>query len=283
METPPEKIAEKKIAHELFLSEWYLKHKLLLERIGMGALATIAFGLFGYSSFKWGEYIFFGYAEDKRLLVEQLQTTPDYTALQPLYAAEDVEVLSSRAFRSSPGLYDFTATVANPNLRHVAILRYQFVFPGGETAVGETVVLPGERRPIAIFGVPLASPPSSVRLEFTDENYRRINPHRIFDVAGHMSERLRFRTEHIQFSDSRLTFDLANDSAYSYWQPVFYIELLSGGQTAGISFLTIDRFRAGEIRSVDLRLFGDIRGISDIRLSQVLNVFDPSVYMSPGE
>lgn len=284
MDSSEEKRLEKQVGGQLFWSEWYLRHKLLLERIGTVSLAVVAFGFLGYSLLAWGSYLFFGYAEDQRLLQEQLQTTPNYEDLQALYAAENIEVTSPRVFRSSPGLYDFAATAVNPNPRHVAYFRYRFVFPGGETPVAETFLLPGERRPIAVFGIALAPPPSAVRLEFVEETYLRIDPHRISDVAGYMSERLRFRAENLQLSDpSRVIFDLMNDSAYSYWQPVFYLELLSGGQTAGISFLRVDQFRAGEVRPIDLRLFGDIRGITDIRLSPVLNIFDPSAFMSPGE
>jgi hypothetical protein len=283
MDLLQEKRPKKKFG-QLFLSEWYLRHKLLLERIGTILLGVVAAGLLGYSLWQWGAYLFFGYAEDQRLVEEQLETTPNYEALQAVYGAQDIELTSPRVFRGSPGMYDFVATAANPNIRHIAYLRYRFTFPGGETPVVETFLLPGERRPIAVFGVALSVPPAAVRLEFVEENYRRIDPHEIFDVAGYMNERLRFRGEKLQLSDpSRIVFDLVNDSAYSYWQPVFYIELLSGGQTAGIAYLSVDQFRAGEVRPIDVRLFGDIRGITDIRISPVLNVFDFTAYMSPGE
>lgn len=277
---------------ELFLSEWFLKHKLLLGRIGTIVLGVIAFGLLGFSSWKWGEYLIIGYDEDRRLVEEQVALFQNYEALQPLYAAQDITVSPPAVFRSAPGKYDFIAAVVNPNEQHVVLLQYQFIFPGWETSVAETTILPGERRPIALFGVEIPSTPTNVRLSLISEKYRRIDSHLIPNARAFAEERIKFRGDRVQFferflgdgaSVPRVTFDLSNDSAYSYWQPAFYIELLSGGNTIGAASLILDRFLSGEKRAIDLRLFGDVRGVTDIRLSPVVNVFDPSVYMAPGE
>lgn len=267
---------------ELKLSEFFLRHKLRMEHVGIGLLAFFCAATIGFSAWKWGEYLFFGYKEDQRLAREQQALFQNYTELQALYAAEEISLSAAQVFRGAPGKYDFVATVSNLNEHHIAILRYKFVFPSGETPVADAAVLPRGRQSIAMLGVPLAAFPGSARLVIVEEHYPRIDPHLVPDIASFIAERVRFSVDSFSFKNDHVVFDLSNESAYSYWQPVFSVELLSGGGPVGISSVTVDRFRTGEKRAIDIRLFGDILGASDIRVTPLINVFDPSVFMTPG-
>lgn len=267
---------------ELKFGAWYIRHKFLFQKIGLSMLIAWCVATVGFSLWYWGAYAIFGSAEDKKLLEQSRAQFENYEALQARYAARDITVAAPQVFRTTPGKYDFTAMVSNPNSNHVVFLAYHFAFAGGRTVTETTILLPGDRRPVAIFGHDAAQFPGQARLVIEEKRFRRVNPHAIADVEGFAAERLRFTVSNVSVSEDQVAFDVKNDSAYSYWQAVFYVQLLAGDTMTGLLYLPIDQFRAGETRSLGIRLFTESKGATNIRLSPVMNVFDPVLFMAPG-
>jgi len=276
---------------ELRLSEWYLRHKILLGKIGTGLLIAWCVVTIGYSLWGWGAYLIFGWSQDRRMILQQSRELVNYRALQPLYGAQELEVDSVQIFRSGAQKFDAVAEVKNSNERWSARLRYHFVFGSEATPVAETVLLPQTTRPVAVFGYKSASYPQGAQFIIDEIIWRRINPHTLSDVAGYQSERLQFAAETFVFRPPeaasgvavpRVTFDLVNQSAYSYWRPAFYVDLLNGFQRAGVLFLSVEQFRAGTKRSIDLRYFGDQLTVTEIRVHPVVDIYNDTVYMLPG-
>ncbi len=278
------------VNHELRLSEWYLRHKLGLEKLGIGLLiawcvATIGFGLWG-----WGYYLFFGYWQDQNMLISELRQYTNYTLVQPLYREKDLVTSDVSVFQSADGVYSFVADVNNPNPDAIVKVTYSFSFAGGETMPDDTVLLPGERR-MGTFGIHLASGfPTGVSLNIRSVEWKRIAHHYVPLPADYISARLMFATDHFVFSPPNtaegrvvpsVAFDITNASAYSYWQPVFYVELYSGDTLVGVAYTTVSQFQSGNTSHLDLRLFGDTLHVTDIRVVPVINIFDPTVYMAP--
>ena len=104
-----------------------------------------------------------------------------------------------------------------------------------------------------------------------------------------MAERLKFNIELFSFSAGAgsgasfpgISLTIANNSAYSFWQPLFYIELLNSGSRVGIVSGTLPQFRALQSRTIDFRLFGDTTVVTDAVLHPIVDVFDPNVFMAP--
>ncbi len=272
----------------LRLGEWYVMHKILLQHIGTGILIAWCVVTMGFSLYKWGEYLFIGMKQDDMLLLTQLRAE-NYQAMHPSYEARELSFGDVRVFRSAESVYTFSAGVTNPNARHLAYMQYKFVYASGETVATNAVILPGQTREIAVFGFSSTEYPADAHLVVESTRWRRVDPHRVADVGAFITERLKFIIDHFTFANPEgasvpsVTFDLTNDSAYSYWQPVFYVELYNGQELAGLAYVSIDRFLAGETRHIDVRLFGDTLSVSDIRLIPTVNIFDSASFVAPGQ
>lgn len=273
---------------QLKFSGWYLRHKIFLIHIWIGIMVVFCVGTIGYSFWKWGEYLFFGYTEDQnKLLLGQVRQMQNYAAMQASYKAQNLNVGTISWFRSGQDFYDFGTIVTNPNKRWIAEISYHFIYAGGETAVTETTMLPGEKRPVAIFGHESTVYPTNVSFVIDKVTWRSINAHWIKDVENYMKPRLDFSIENFVFNEvnpsglnvATATFDLTNRSAYSYWRPVFYLELMSGDLTVGYFHLSVDQFFAGETKKIDLSYFGDDISVTNYKIHTLVNVFDSDVYM----
>lgn len=276
---------------ELAASGWYVRHRALLRRIGLWVLGLTGGGFLAFGLFQWGAYLLFGYSGDQAFFARQVQTFPNYAAIQPLYAARDLQVVRPDVFASAPGRYDFVANVTNHNERWVAIVTYQFAHSRGETDRMETILLPMASRPVVALGTEASGFPTNARLVIVDIDWVHINAHAIPDVAAYVEERLAFDYENVSFDAAsasegtvahRLTFDLINNTAYSYWQPLLYVELFDGNRRVGVLPLVLDTFRSGDVRTVDLRSLAEQLRVDDIVLHPVINVFDSREFMEPG-
>jgi len=273
---------------QLKFGKWYLEHKILLRRIGVGLLFVWSVAAIGFSIFQFGSYLLFGYQQDQEtLLVGQAAEFQNYEQIKDFYKAQEITSTDTRVFGGADGMYDFVAAVVNSNKRWIATLDYHFVYEGGETEILKTTLMPGDKRPVAAFGHKSKRYPVGVRFVIDRVFWQSVNPHEIFDVESYIKSRSMFSADNIVFKAPSsegipvpsAKFDLYNESAYSYWLPVFYVQLLNGNQTVGYIFLSIDQFRSGEKKQIDLRYFGDNLTVTDVRLIPVINFFDGQTYM----
>ncbi len=274
----------------LKMGEWYVRNKLILEKIGIVVLLIFCIITVAYSLWGWGYYAAVGYWRDKASLEEQARQFVDVEAVRALYTTTPLQISRPDVFRVADTRYDFSALVGNPNARHIAKVTFHFGYSGGETKSQTVAVLPGQEARLSILGHELPDYPVDTQLVVTEMEWSRIDPHEVAEADGFIASRVNFVVQDLVFAEAggatgvgahRLSFSLTNDSAYSYWDPTFIIELIDRGQVAGIAYLVTEKFKAGETRAVELRLFGDLVDVSDIRLLPILNVFDPSVYMAP--
>lgn len=272
------------------LADWYIRHKLLLQRIGFWLLVSWNVVTIGYGLIAWGNYIIFGLTDDSRLLVRQAIEFQDYQSQHPRYGAQPVQVDDVRAVISAPGRYDFIASVGNPNARWIAEISYQFQHSGGVTDIAKTTLLPGEKRPVALFGQETSQFPVGIQFSIADIRWKKINAHVIPDVNAYVQERILFETENLVFTPARtkdnltlhrLQFDLKNLSAYTYADPSFYVVARNGGFVTGIIPLTFDKLRAGETMPVDLRSSIESLQATDIDIISLNNIFDPHTFLAP--
>lgn len=276
-------------SRQLKISSWYLRHEILLQQIGIGIMIVFCVATVGFSLFFWGKYLFVDYWVDQKNLQGQAQEFQNYAQLQSAYKANNIEVLETRIYNSSTDLYDFFAITVNPNERWIAHVDYHFVYSGGETKTYKSSLMPGEKRPLAVFGQESASYPGEISFVLDNLSWEAIDPHKIFDISSYMKERLIFNFDNFVFSQPSQTgapvpaisFDIYNDSAYSFWDAVFYVELLNDDQTVGYIYFSIPDFMSLEKRTVDLRYFGDNLTVNDIRIIPVMNVFDRDIFINP--
>jgi len=276
---------------ELKLATWYIKNKFLLQKIGTGFLIAWCVLTIGYSLFAWGNYLIFGYFDDEEMLMRQTLELSDYASLHSLYGARDLVLGSAMIYQSSIDKFDFATMVKNSNERWVAQISYKYIYSGGETEKIKTILLPQTERPVVAFGQKVDGYPTNARLVIENVEWRSVDAHAVANVGEHIDQRLQFYADNFVFTraggamglpSNRIEFDLYNDSAYSYWEPQFYIELLDDAYPVGILFLTVDQFISGEARAIDLRTLAENLTVDDVRIIPVINVFDSGEYIEPG-
>ncbi|MBI5221984.1 MAG: hypothetical protein HY980_00590 [Candidatus Magasanikbacteria bacterium] len=273
---------------ELQLGFWYLKHKLLLRKIATRALIVWCVVTVGYSSAYWLYYFSYGYFQDEKMMADLVRETTDYASIHSLYQARDLQIGRIEVYNSVSELFDFVAQTKNPNSKHLARVTYKFVYNGGETSSAQTVLLPNSERPIVYFGHGSDIYPSAPRLVIEKVDWRRVDPHQTPDAGAFMADRLNFTVENFTFTEAsqitgtlnhQIEFDLFNDTAYGFWEPKFYVELIDGVQTVGVIYHVLDKFKAGEARHIDLRSLVDTLDVTDVKVWPAFNVFDSSAYL----
>lgn len=277
---------------QIKLAEWYLKHKLLLQKIGKYILIAWCVVTVGYGFGYLGYYFSYGYFQDKKMAAQSVAQFQNYSKLQTMYGAKDLIVKDVDVYNSVSDLYDFAARVENPNERWIARVTYKFVFGGGETPLAQTTLAPKSARPIVYFGGSAGTYPLGASFVIEKVDWQRINPHSGIDIEDYISQRTRFSVDQFRFTpqkrsagilNSMIQFSLSNDTAYNFWDAKLIVELLDGGQTVGMVNLNVERFMAGEKRSIDLRSWVDNLSVTDIVLWIGFDVFDNGEFMKAGE
>lgn len=273
---------------ELKTGEWYVTHKLLLRTIliwilGIWCVLSVGYGLIG-----WVMYYTSGYFDDRALLRSGVAQFQNYEQIQENYKASPLALKSIQVYSPIDGHYDFVTMATNNNERVVIRARYHYSFSSGESGTSDVVVLPKTTVPLAVLGQAAESYPSNPTLKFDTVAYERISPHIIPRIGDFISQRTRFRVEEPVFVppqegvvSSQIKFDIINDSVFSYWEPFYYVEVLSGGTAIGIIPITVPELKAEERRSIDINTFIDISAADDIRIIPVIDIFDPSVFIKP--
>ncbi|OGH71743.1 MAG: hypothetical protein A2921_00060 [Candidatus Magasanikbacteria bacterium RIFCSPLOWO2_01_FULL_43_20b] len=273
---------------ELKLGVWYLKHKLLLQKIGLRLLIVWCVVTVGYSFGYWLYYFSYGYFQDQKMAGNLAREIPNHAVVNALFNAKDLQVGRIEVYNSVSELFDFTAQVKNPNSRNTARVTYKFVYNGGETALAQTMLLPMSERPIVYFGQKSDIYPTAPRLVIEKVEWKRVGAEEVPDIGAFLAERLNFTMENFVFTKAsqitgtlnhQIEFDLFNDSAYGYWEPKFYVELIDGVQTVGTIYLVVPKFKAGEMRHIDLRSLVDTLDVSEVKIWPAFNPFDQAAYL----
>ena len=275
---------------ELKYSFWYVKHRLLLYRLAFFGLILFSVITWVYSLYGWGNYLIFGYTADQKL-TQQLASSVNYVGIHAHFAPQPLAVLKTYILPGGVEKYDALADVANLNQRWRLSFDYSFVLDGKETPPQHTSLLPGEKRPIAYFGIDGAGgPPLSSNLHIQNVAWQRVSNKTVPDVKSWQAERINFQTDKFVFTPmgsatginaNDIQFTLTNASAYGYVAPQFYVALLSGGDTVAVMPLAFDQFASLETKQVDIRNFVANLNATDVQIFPLIDIYSPDVYLPP--
>lgn len=273
---------------ELKLGEWWIRHKIGLERALIIFLIIVCSVFWLYSLWGWGYYLVFGLQQDQRNAAIQTVEFFNFENTRYITAPVPLDVQRVSIYQSGPGTYDILGFATNQNMRFAAEATFVVVGPDGKEWRSTSVVLPGQTSVVGVFGLQSSSYPSASQLVIDGVNWTNADAHDIPNVESFMAARMQFDIADFAFTPGApdsfptIAFSLNNPSAYSYWSAPFYLELLRGGSTVGVLSFTEQMLRSGDTRSNTLRYFGDAAIIDSVRLYPNINIFDDSVYIAPG-
>lgn len=285
-ETPEYEQTEKRYK----LSVWWVNNRALLKKIGLIIWAAIDAVLILFALWVIVDTYLISYESERALSFgfginqETRRQVNEYSAPEPVIVSSDVSV-----FSTGDGRYDFYGTIENTNDDYWMEFTYHFAYSGGQTDAQVGYVYPLEQKPVIELAYESESRPTSATLVIEDYDWNFIDPHEIADFDAWRAERIDFDVTDSEYTTAldledvvgRSTFTILNDSAYSYWEPEFYVLLYRGGSVVAVTKTAIPEFMAGETRTIDQNWFGSISSVTKVEAVPEIQLFDSSVYMSP--
>lgn len=269
---------------------WWVEHRDQLKRIGL--LCWIIFDTILIVGALWV------FVDSFLLKYDQEQRAVASMALLGQSELRNFSITSSArsfipgkpsVFPLGDSRYDLFSYLNNPNEDWYANFSYHFVVGGEDTDTRNGFILPLEEKPISLLAYETEKRPTSVEVVIDAIEWQRVNSHEIPDYLLWSSERLGFEisdtsvTRDLQLDNKkvgRISFTVKNNSAYSYWQPIFHIILTRGNTSVGITTVSLSQFEAGETREVDVNWFDNLPAVSKVEVIPEVNIFDPEVFMS---
>lgn len=300
-----EKILEKKISQEdidkyqdpsglnlkkLRFGLWYLerRHRFYLGLVGF--LIFINSILWLYSIYNIVDYIFFGMAQNNKLLEELAapkNELNEYTRANQPQALQISEPLILKADSKT----DLAVKIINPNLGHRVDFDYYFLINNGETAHKTGFIFPSETK----YFVSLGQEGVDKNAQFILVNLRwqRINKHLISDFSSFKNDRLNMIISDIEFIPAnnsglsekinlnRFKFNAVNNSAYNYWQAKFIIVLQGAYGPIGFNEYSFAEFMSGQKRKAEISWPGSLPAVNDIEIISDIDFMDENNYLLP--
>ncbi len=241
---------------------------------------NVAFG--GYSLYKWGDYLVNGYLADQAMLKEISRPLTNFKNLKEHFAAKQIVIEGVNTFVSGAKV-DAVALLNNPNNDFIVRFDYDFVFGGGKTELRRAFLLPNESRPVTELGIKDLNGEANIEIKNID--WERISNHKIKNPRDYISQRKNFETGNFKFTpavalgltENRISFNVFNNSLFSYWQVDLVVLLKNGESVIGAEVVGVDNFKSEEKRLVELAIDPRLYPTS-IEVYPSINVFDEKVY-----
>lgn len=277
---------EKEFQRQYRFSSWWVNNRTRLKKIGFGTFIAVDALLLLSAAYGLLDGFVLSEPKERRAVLEMVAYgQPDLHAYTDATAAKDLDPGPVTVIAGGQGKDDFYAAVENPNADWWAEYRYQFTWDGGETPIQSSFVLPGQSQPAPAFSVSVASPPRAPKLILSDIFWHRVDHHVTGDEAAWQEDRTDFLVENVAFSTEqltdtfgRVTFDVTNRTAYSYYDPAFIILLMRGSTVVGVNKTTLSSLDSGEKQTVVVNWFGTLPSVGNVQVIPVVNPFDLLAY-----
>lgn len=279
---------DKQFEREYKLSLWWVNNKSRLKQIGIVLFIIFDVALISFASWVMIDAFLLN-AQSDQAIVEQMvrEGQGDLNAYTRATKAQGLIISNAIALPSRPGVYDMYAEITNPNQDWYAVFEYTFASSAEESESQIGFILPGELKPFAAFGIESSTTPLNTEIVLHNLNWRRIENKLTGDYDIFAEDRLQFDIQNLSFQANfrieeeripRISFDLVNDSAYSYFDPTIYILLRRGGSVVGVNRLTLSEIESGETQPIVVNWFGTIPQANSVDIIPVINILDPTSY-----
>ncbi len=275
-------------------SLWWVNNRERARRLGLGLFFAFDAALVLFAAWTFLDGFVVSYERERLAMAEMVAYgQADIHARTRAEAARDLQTGPATVLALEDGRVDVYAPLVNPNDDWWVEFTYAFRAGDAQTEPVRTFVLPGQERPLLAFATTELGSARAATVEISDVTWRRVDRHLTGDYATWEAERLDLRVTDAQFEPSvpldgrtiaRVSFTVTNASAFSYYDPVFFVLLRRGTSVVGVSQTTVDSLDAGATRGISLNWFGPVPAVSTVEVVPHLNIFDLNAYKPlPGE
>lgn len=266
---------------------WFAREKDRLGTLSFIALLFTEIVIASIGVFVFLDYYVLRYPAERSLLTAFAPNTVLHSAVQS-QTPQTIGVDSAQVFVARSGSYDAMTFTKNPNEKWVADIYYVWTWDGGKSAEQNARLLPGESRPLVLFGIE-GSRPKGMEIQVNRIEWWRVNPQQVRDPVAWVNARLRVRTSDVVHDDrfqvgekvvGRTSFTLTNETGYGYRDMLMVLVAQKGSAAVGLHQFTVSDLAPHESRTVQVDWFGQAPVANGVAIYPVVDVFDPSMYTS---
>jgi len=264
---------------------WLSEHRARITKLFIAFLVAISAFFFIYSSYSYIKYFLTSSSKEE----EAANTQASVVSQRNL--AADIVVGAPQIFRSGDN-YDLVVLIKNTNDKFAA--HFQFCFFSSETSIncGSGFIMPSEEKYVLALGQKIDSGAPQVGFKITDTAWQRIDNHAIPNWNSYANERLNFNFENIRLAPANesglsekigldsLEFSVTNRTNYGYYEVPFNIAFYNGNELVGVNRYIVQKFLAGETRTVRLSWLGGLSNNTRTEIRPELDLLNNNIYLN---
>ena len=270
-------------AKQLSAAYWFVTHKLLLKNILIVILIVLNIGLISFDLYLVINNLIIGDKDYQTILSSLINPNPDYAAWRQSKLSEALQVSNLKTLVNSKG-FDIIADLNNPNPKWAATFDYQFKIGDKLTPTKRGFIFPSEKK--IIFN--LAIKDGNLAGEAVLNNIKWSKEINFLTLS---QDRLKFDISDVKFIPSaelgvgekisvdRVTFNVDNQSAFSFANVNFILLLNSSSQVVALNQVASGNFLSGKTLSLESTFFQKLPRIDNVRVIPEVNILEPSVFL----
>ncbi len=278
---------EKESKKQYKLSLWWVEHRGALKRLGYGVFMFFDAILLLFVLWTFLDTYAVSYDKERsaieRMVVQGFDDLRSYTISN---AAQELQQDDLRVFSLGGDRYDLYAMMSNPNLDWWVEFDYSFSTNEADTPIQRAVFLPGQIKPVINLAITSTTPLRSSELRVSNIVWHRIDHREIGDYETWFAERSdievrdpTFRVEQQNEKTIGVTqFTVLNRTAFSFFQPSFFVLLKQGSSVVGVNRITVTSLDSLQSKDVSLNWFGTLPGVSTVEIIPDIQLLDPTTY-----
>jgi hypothetical protein len=279
---------EKEFKRFYKFSLWWVNHRVLLRRIGFGVFIAVNVLLLSFAVWSLLDAFAISYDREQRAVVEMVAYgQDDLHAYTLANAAKPLEPTDAKVISIGDQRYDIYAELLNPNDDWWAEFTYFFLVDDLKTDPKDGFILPSDQKPVVHFAYRSEVPVREGELVIESVQWRRIDHHAISDYPAWIEDRLNMEIEDTVFTREtgfgenvygRTDFTVLNNTAFSFYDPGFFIVLLRGSSVVGVNRTRLSDLDSGEELQTSVNWFGTLPSVSQVKVIPEIHVFDLGTY-----
>jgi hypothetical protein len=251
---------------------------------------TLIYGLYGFIY-----YYGWGVKQDQAMVLNAIQAGTSIHDYVLGVSAKPLQYSATKIFKSGDAKYDFLSEVTNLNDQYYASFDYYFLVSGVKTKTDTGFILPGEKKYLTLLALDYPSRPDSAEIYFENLKWQRIDAHQIPNWKQYQDDRLNINISNTKFSSasasglseklnlSSVSFDIYNETAFSYWNADFIIALNGSYQDIiGVTKYSVSQFLAGQKRHIEFTWPNQFGSFSNLEITPMINIMDSNNYIRYG-
>jgi len=278
---------EKEYKRTYRLSLWWVQHRAKIVRLGYGLFIAFDTVLILFVLWTFLDTYALSYGKEmtavQQVVRQGVQDLRSYTIAR---SATELQQEDVRLFSIGDNRYDFYAMLSNENQDWWVEFDYAFAYEDKETPKQHAVFLPTERKPVASLAITSQTSLRTTELLLSNIVWHRVDHHAIGDYQTWFAKRSALEFSEMSFTKETSPtqtigishFTVENRTAYSYFNPTFYVLLKQGSSVVGVNRLTLASLDSLETKQVSLNWFGTIPAVTTVEVIADIAYFDPTIY-----